>query len=638
MKINLYLQAASLCFYAIVLMQYLSSRRLPTRSNHIFGALIIVAGINLIFDVLTVYSLAYFDRLPIWLVRFGHQIFIGSMDVLIALLCLYVITIIRGGRALSPGKTLLVFTPLILSMFAVFFGKLYYKFEDGGFYSYGPMASTIYISIALYLLLSIYYLLRYRRAVAAHTRAIILIAIVCESTIALIQLFNPTMLISGLGITMMIVLLYSSLANPEKYTEAETGTINRIGLVTVLRDHLSIGKPFFVLTLCVDSWRDLESAFGQDFALRVMGKIATKLECLTSDRIYHPRGDCLCLICSNDESGTRKLAESILHALEGDLEIGGVGVSVSPRILVTDCPKHFSKAEDFLRSVGLFADGVVKAPEAITIYNDEYAKAVSRRISVEAILKHAVKNDGLTLVYQPIYSTSKRRFTSAEALVRIRDTQTVGFIPPDEFIAIAEQNGLIGELGRIVMEKSCRFVSSEAFKSMGLDYLEVNLSTLQCLNANLSEEFIELMESFGVSPKSLNFEITESAAMEKSEIMLKNLARLGEAGSSFSMDDYGTGYSNLSMMADMPYSIIKIDKSLIWPYFNDSSRLKVLLPSTVHMINSLGFEIVAEGVETQEQLDVLTEMGVEHIQGYFFSKPLPEEDFVKFVSDFSFSA
>lgn len=167
---------------------------------------------------------------------------------------------------------------------------------------------------------------------------------------------------------------------------------------------------------------------------------------------------------------------------------------------------------------------------------------------------------------------------------------------------------------------------------LGVEYIEVNLSGKQIVDKYLPEQLLACMKQYALAPNCINLEITETAAVEAEEILEQNMKRLQDAGFGFSMDDFGTGYSNLSKMEEVGFDLIKLDKSLIWPCFEeDSEGAKVILNSCVDMIHRLGRHIVAEGVETQEQADMLTEKGVAYLQGYYYSRPLPENQYLEFM-------
>ena len=257
-------------------------------------------------------------------------------------------------------------------------------------------------------------------------------------------------------------------------------------------------------------------------------------------------------------------------------------------------------------------------------------KQIERNNHIEKIIKRAIDEDHFKIYYQPIYSMEKDRITSAEALLRLIDPDD-GFISPGEFIPIAEKNGMIITIGEIVFDKVFRFMNENDLAGLGIEYIEVNLSVVQCMQSELANSVLTIMDRYGIDKKMVNLEITETVATNSPKVLLKNMKILSDNGVTFSMDDFGTGYSNISATAAMPLDIIKLDKSLIDMAYH-SPRGKEILMGAVTMVDRMGFKIVAEGIEEKEQFEMLREQGIDYIQGYYFSKPLPEKEFLEYLS------
>ncbi|MBQ9384651.1 MAG: EAL domain-containing protein, partial [Ruminiclostridium sp.] len=247
---------------------------------------------------------------------------------------------------------------------------------------------------------------------------------------------------------------------------------------------------------------------------------------------------------------------------------------------------------------------------------------------IDDIISDAVLNRKFEVYYQPIYSLTDGKFRSAEALVRLYN-EKYGFISPDLFIPITEKTGTVTKIGLFVFEEVCRFIASDEFKELGLDYIEVNLSVVQCMQGGLAGDLLRIMKQYGVTSDQINLEITESADSSAQSIIAENLTALLNAGVSFSLDDFGTGYSNMQRMASLPLKIVKLDKT--FANFDTNPRLMAVLQNTVKMIKDMDLEIVVEGVETQDLVDRFTNLNCEYIQGYFYSRPIPKDQFVEFI-------
>jgi len=242
----------------------------------------------------------------------------------------------------------------------------------------------------------------------------------------------------------------------------------------------------------------------------------------------------------------------------------------------------------------------------------------------------AMAKNELMVYYQPIFSVSKGVYNSAEALVRLKDEE-LGWISPEEFIPISEKNGLIVEMGEIILDKVCRFIRDFKLSETSVEYVEVNISPVQLTHPDFADRVKTIIEKYGVSPEQINMEITETATLSSASMVLQNINKLIEYGIAFSLDDFGSGNANISYINTMPFKIIKIDKNLIWDAFtNDTAG--ITLEYTINMLNALKLNIVAEGVETEEMTNQLADFGCHYMQGWFYSKAIPAEDFMNVIS------
>lgn len=291
-------------------------------------------------------------------------------------------------------------------------------------------------------------------------------------------------------------------------------------------------------------------------------------------------------------------------------------------------PDDVSNLDAFYFCNNEFAEAVPNKEHIVDIRDIDFER-MKRKILVEKIIRRAIEEDNFQIYYQPIYSMEKDRITSAEALLRLIDPDE-GFIPPDEFIPIAEKNGTIIQIGEIVFEKIFRFMKEQDVSRLGIEYIEINLSVVQCMQRNLADSVLTLMKRCGIEQHMVNLEITETAAIDSPKVFLKNIQTLSDAGITFSMDDFGTGYSNISSIMTLPWHIIKLDKSLI-DMASAQQKGKEVLFGIAAMVKKMGLKMVAEGIEEQEQLELMRTIGVDYIQGYYFSKPLPEEQFTAYL-------
>ncbi len=249
---------------------------------------------------------------------------------------------------------------------------------------------------------------------------------------------------------------------------------------------------------------------------------------------------------------------------------------------------------------------------------------------IDHIISKGLNNNAYEMYYQPIYSIKKKQFVSAEALIRLNDNK-LGFIPPSIFIPAAEKNGAIHQIGDFVLDNVISFIGQNKIEDYGLEYIEINLSIAQCIESDLSEKIISLLEKYSVTPEKINLEITETSENANFDIIEQNINQLASKGINFSLDDFGTGYSNILKITKLPLNIIKLDKSFVDDL--EKPGMKIVISETVSMLKKMKKKILIEGVETYEEYDYFRNVGCDYIQGYYFSKPLVKEEFFEFLKN-----
>jgi EAL domain-containing protein (putative c-di-GMP-specific phosphodiesterase class I) len=268
------------------------------------------------------------------------------------------------------------------------------------------------------------------------------------------------------------------------------------------------------------------------------------------------------------------------------------------------------------------------------VYSLNMSKNINRLLSLEQDLVEAIKNkNDIKIYYQAKIDTKDNSISGAEALVRWNHP-TLGLINPDDFICIAESTGLMIELGCVIIEKAIAHVSEfiqEGFKDLKV---AINLSSRQFQDENLVAYISSVIKKYNVKPSQLEFEITESISMLNMEETLRILSELNSIGVSIAIDDFGTGHSSLLYLKKFPIKTLKVDKSFVMDMATDKSD-KVIAKTVIQMAHSLNLSTVAEGVETQEQVDLLKDMGCNYLQGYLFSKPIPKSEFTKFLQNYT---
>ncbi|MGI9222072.1 MAG: putative bifunctional diguanylate cyclase/phosphodiesterase [Woeseiaceae bacterium] len=320
------------------------------------------------------------------------------------------------------------------------------------------------------------------------------------------------------------------------------------------------------------------------------------------------------------------VAKRIIESLTPPFTCAGHQFVVTPSIGIAMYPQDGKTGEELLMN----ADSAMYRAKAVGRNNYKFYSETMRtkslhRLDLENLLRTAIEEEQFELHFQPKVDASTFRLVGAEALLRWQHPDR-GNIPPDDFIPIAEETGLIVPLGQWVLNEACRQVKVWAASPIGTVPVSVNISSHQFRDSGLVGDVLGAISNAGIKPSDIELEITESVLLQDVDKTLVELRALKEAGISLSIDDFGTGYSSLSYLKRFPIDIIKIDRSFVKDLHHDTDDAAICA-AILAMSQQLGLKVVAEGVETREQLDFLRRYKCDHIQGYICSKPLPANEF-----------
>lgn len=390
-----------------------------------------------------------------------------------------------------------------------------------------------------------------------------------------------------------------------------------------------------VLTIGLDDFRVINDAMGHACGDDVLREVAQRLSTLKGERCHVARlsGDeFLVLLCSIHQ---RHEIEAEIHGIMALvhqpilLNEGKIIISASMGAVLF--PKDAATADAILRNGDIALQQAKKRRRnSYIFFDDRMAKENMRHIHLDAGLKAAFGQQEFMLFYQPIFAADTRTLSGFEALIRWNSSE-FGFISPAEFIKLAEQNGSIIELGRWVLQEACGFIKRlSPYGAAGL-YVSVNLSPVQLLQKDFIADVKAVIEAAEIPHGSIVFEITETAMMESFDVSYQKILELQEWGIHFALDDFGTGYSSLNYLRRIPVKTLKIDKCFIDDLINDQ-RLQKMVRSIIDISHDLGLTVVAEGVEAEAQLTLLTSYGCDCIQGYLLGRPVPETEAMDWIN------
>lgn len=531
-----------------------------------------------------------------------------------------------------------IILPLVLIIVNIFTPVIFYFSPGDDVYTRLPAFYVLYVVAFYYLTMGMGLIFKNAKMFPPKMKYTVFVLYPITLLTTVMEMLLPQLIIELFGNALCLIVIYTNMQRQEDLINPDTLFFNSRTFSFELTNTFLSKKEITLILIDVMNYRTLREIIGYEHPFKLSKTIATGIEkiCAVFDfkaRLYYVKNGQFRIIANfYDEKKVNAVANALNDYLMTPVKIDNLEINYVSCVCVTRCPQdisNYASLMTFAKDLNNSKYYTGKVLYAKDIYNPDYYEKVK---DMNKIIEKALSTDGFQMYYQPIYSVKENRITSAEALLRLKD-EKYGYISPEIFIPAAEKSGAIHKIGLFVLEDVCRFVASDEFKKLGLDYVELNLSVAQCMQDNLAKTVMDILKKNNLSPDKINLEVTETALAFSQDVFVKNLNSLVDAGLNISLDDFGSGYSNLQRIAELPFEIVKIDKSFVDNCTNPT--VKVILESVINMVSALNLKIVVEGIETKEKLDLFTEMNVDYIQGYYFSKPVPESEFVKFVSNFS---
>jgi diguanylate cyclase (GGDEF)-like protein/PAS domain S-box-containing protein len=422
------------------------------------------------------------------------------------------------------------------------------------------------------------------------------------------------------------------------YHDPMTGLPNRTSLVARLEqtvaDGRADGRPVGLLFLTLDRFREINNTLGHRNGDRVITALAARLSEVLGegDRVARLRGDEFAMLLPGaDAALAQQVAAKVLKALEAPFLVERLPIEVGASVGIAIWPNHAGDAEMLLRRADVAMQAAKRQGGGLVVYSSECDPHDPRRLILLGELRRAIESDQLLLHYQPKVHLERRLIIGAEALVRWRHPKH-GMVPPDQFVPLAEQGGLIKPLTRWVLNQALAQCELWAAEGRHLP-VAVNLSARNLQDGQLVEDVATLLASHHLAPQLLELELTESAVMADPARATEILDVLEASGVTLAIDDFGTGYSSLAYLRRLPVTELKIDKSFVIGMAASGEEDTVIVRSTNELGHNLGLKVVAEGVEDERTLDQLRSFGCDAAQGYFIARPMAAADLGKWLKD-----
>ncbi len=504
--------------------------------------------------------------------------------------------------------------------------------EDGVAY-HGKLFFILILTRGIYALLAtVYALMKRKLMIKIFGQSIILLAVfaVIQVTQFLIC-HDETMYYSTLIVNIIIFLLTITMV--EFYKDSTTELLNKKAFRQFI--DREIGKPGneAVYLIKLKNYEYLRDNCYEPSVMVLVRQLAEYMKeySMLSSIYYFEDGKFGIVVRQKDRFDENTFLDRLKERFCVPFELNGASINLTLFVAVLDVRNGKINKDNFYRYFAV-CDGLkYRSNELIEVVrSDSFGiDELQRYRNIEDAIERALAEHEFEMYYQPIISTQTGRVVSAEALIRLTD-RLMGFVSPEEFIPISENNGKILEISEYVIDSVFRFVKENDIAAMGMEFVEMNLSAMQCMDKNLTEKLQYYIHKYDIDPRRINLEITETATNFDEHRLKEQLLDIKKLGFTFSLDDYGTGYSNLVRVLEYPVDVIKLDKSIVWAAFTDRDSF-VTIKNLISMFHDVRRKLVAEGVENEEQMITLKELGCDYVQGYYYSRPVPKTAFIEYT-------
>lgn len=638
--LNYVFDLCSIPIYVLILWTCYARKITKDHASRVFILMNAVSLLCVVLDAVMeyfVYPAPISEKAVFW-GSLTNYLYLFFRNATLVLYLLFVFAITRTDfRIQSPRMQFFLWAPngiLVILLIQNLFTHTVFNVTVTEGYTRGPLMISLYIIAALYGLSAAAYSLVVREYLPLEKWIALISVFVLNVVAVIVQMLNQNIVVEMFATSIGSLMIMLLVMRPEEAIDASVNISSWNAYQNDLRNILRSGQRVQIVVVRMGNASEIRNYIGENRFNDFVMEVADEIEALYNRlrvkiSLYFERPGTFYLILDDMGVDVPALVPDFIDAsTERVKKYADQGVRFNPKFCVIHVPDDMNTFEDIINMGHRF--NRLGARDRILFVASELVGSRDYHVinHIDGILNRIITENTLEMVYQPIFDIRENRFKSAEALARIRDTE-YGMISPAIFIPAAESAGLMWPIGGIILETVYRFISQHDPASLGLSYIEINLSVAQCLQKGFPEKIKRLQDKYGVSPDQVNFEVTETMFDNLSGVMDKNIRELADMGYTFSLDDYGVGYSNIQRLKSLPLSIIKIDKSLVDDMFTQDG--KVIIENTVHMMQGIHKKLVMEGVETKEAVEAFGSLNCDYIQGYYYSRPLSAEDFVRFM-------
>ena len=630
MTTNIHYLIAGMAVLLVVLWQYSRQRQMDDRNSLMFRRLLRVVSLDVAAELVSTAFILYAPY-SFGVGRMLSNTVFYLFQALLPLLLLYYVCTLCTSRVIAPATVLRMGIPTIALVFVILtnpFTEILFYFDSTG-YRHGPWYLLLYVSALLHIAGAAIFVAVHRASLGRRTLAELLAVFALAALGIAAQAVNPSVLTTGFGLSLSILAMYLTINNPCACMDSLTGLNDKQYLLRRMDELTDAHKAFHIITVYAYQLDHMNKVAGMQGGDDFLRRASERMQEIADRNVFRISGRRFLLLTFSlreYETCLTRLRQ-LFHTQPDDAQS-----APTPVILCGVVNAEKLGTSGLVLDYAEYLESLVsQSGETQVIQNDRKTMdSFHYNKQVEQFLHRAIAEDLFEVYYQPVYSLHRQRYVTLEALSRLRHPE-LGWISPDIFIRLAEKNHLITQITELQLRRVCRFLRENPALRASIANVKINLSPLDLIHSESGSHLVRILKEYGLPCSCFQFEITETVATEYSASLTRVAESLRAAGIGLCLDDFGSGYANLNTVMQLPFSVIKLDRSLLFHICTDKNAA-LFYQSIVSAFCRLGYRIVAEGVETQEEMELLRSWNVDMIQGYYFSRPLPPDDLLRLLT------
>ncbi len=638
---NLAAEYAALIIIAIAMVGFIADRSMVASRYEGLKWMYSVTIISILITIISLLVGNNYTQFPLWCIDLFRTLYFIASPILALLYTVYSISIVHNKLGYSSFFSRFGWLLIPYVLYTIFvvtnpIHRLIFSVTPEQGYVKGPLVHASYYIALVYFIILVAFAVLHRRSPQFRVLKVVVLNFLVSTCIFGMQIFVPELQLSGLACVSGLLVVHLYILNVSKWTDRLTELNSRQALTAELNLLCEKHTPFSLVVFSLRNFKSINDRFGLEIGDELLVDLAMCFRSLiASKELYRYSGDEFAFLTTNVTENFDDFLKEVVEKACEPFDISGNAVTIDMVYARTDFPEFGINAKEIISALDYSISSVKKnIGQTNYFYDISIRSRIKRRNYIIERLKHAIDNDGFDVHYQAIYCAKTGSFSMAEALIRLKKSEQEP-VGPGEFIPVAEEIGLVSKLTYIVLEKVCQDYRCfmDTYKNeLPLKSISINLPYVHFLQKDTVQKLKHLLAKHQILHSQIKLELTERTLISDIPLARRIIDECVNEGFEFELDDFGVEYSNLSMLFNIPTNIIKFDRSLVYSATSDKQR-RAFFEQLLQTILAANIQVVMEGVEEQELMQYLVKCGCDYIQGYVVAKPLPNDEFVKFLME-----